>query len=61
MLHSGMDMYQLSARLGHQNIAITVDVYSHLLPDAHWIGANHAAKALEELPPIPELDEGISA
>ena len=55
MLHSGMDMYQLSARLGHQNIAITVDVYSHLLPDAHWIGANHAAKALEELPPIPEL------
>jgi integrase len=58
MLHSGMDMYQLSARLGHQNIAITVDVYSHLLPDAHWIGANHAAKALDGL---PGLDEGISA
>ena len=50
LLAAGMDMYQLSARLGHQNISITVDVYSHLLPDAHFVGAQHAAKALGEIP-----------
>lgn len=46
MLHAGMSIYELSARLGHGNIAITVDTYSHLLPDAHFKGAELAHKAL---------------
>lgn len=46
MLHSGMSMYALSSRLGHGNIAITVDTYSHMLPDAHFQGARIAHKAL---------------
>jgi integrase len=60
LLHAGMDMYQLSVRMGHNSIGITLDLYAHLMPDAHFKGAQHAAKALE-LPDIPELDEGISA
>ena len=54
MLHAGMSMYELSARLGHNSIQMTVDLYSHLVPDAHFRGAEHAAKALGE---VPELDE----
>jgi integrase len=46
MLHAGMSIYELSARLGHGNIAITVDTYSSLLPDAHFKGAAIATKAL---------------
>jgi integrase len=46
MLHAGMDMYQLSARMGHNNISVTVDLYAHLLPDAHFKGAEVAQRAL---------------
>jgi integrase len=46
MLHAGMSMYELSARMGHTSIQITVDLYSHLMPDAHFRGAAVAAKAL---------------
>jgi integrase len=46
MLHAGLSMYELSARLGHNNIGVTVDIYSHLLPEAHFNGAQVAAKAL---------------
>ncbi|MFJ4288151.1 tyrosine-type recombinase/integrase [Paenarthrobacter nicotinovorans] len=53
MLQAGMSMYELSARLGHNSIQMTVDLYSHLLPDAHFRGAEHAAKALGELPVDP--------
>uniref|UniRef100_UPI003F4999FF tyrosine-type recombinase/integrase n=1 Tax=Arthrobacter silvisoli TaxID=2291022 RepID=UPI003F4999FF len=49
MLAAGMSMYELSVRLGHNSIQMTVDLYSHLLPDAHFRGAEHAAKALSEL------------
>lgn len=49
MLHSGMSLYELSARMGHTSIQITADLYSHLLPDAHFRGAQHAAKALGDL------------
>lgn len=52
MLAAGMSMYELSARLGHNSIQMTVDLYAHLLPDAHFRGAEHAAKALGELPEI---------
>jgi len=54
MLHAGLSMYELSARMGHGNIAVTVDLYSHLLPEAHFNGAQVAAKALgEQAPPDP--------
>jgi hypothetical protein len=52
-----MSIYELSARLGHGNIAITVDTYSSLLPDAHFKGAAIAAKALA----APISDEGLDA
>jgi integrase len=55
MLHAGMSLYELSTRMGHQNISVTADLYSHLLPDAHFRGAEHAEKALGELPEVPEL------
>lgn len=47
MLQAGMPMYELSARLGHNSIQMTVDLYAHLLPDAHFRGAEYATKALE--------------
>jgi len=47
MLQAGMSMYELSARLGHNSIQMTVDLYAHLLPDAHFRGAEYATKALE--------------
>jgi integrase len=50
LLAAGMDMYQVSARLGHNNISVTIDIYSHLMPDAHFLGAQHAARALGEVP-----------
>jgi integrase len=48
MLHAGMSMYELSSRLGHNSIQMTIDLYSHLMPDAHFRGAEHAARALGE-------------
>ncbi|MFI2562994.1 tyrosine-type recombinase/integrase [Paenarthrobacter sp. NPDC018779] len=53
MLAAGMSMYELSTRLGHNSIQMTVDLYAHLMPDAHFRGAEHAAKALGELPVDP--------
>lgn len=35
MLAAGMPLHELSARLGHTSITTTVDVYGHLVPDAH--------------------------
>lgn len=49
MLQGGMPIYDLSRRLGHTSIQMTIDLYSHLLPDAHFTGAAVAAKALEGL------------
>lgn len=50
MLHAGMQMYELSARMGHSSIQVTVDLYSHLLPDAHFRGAQAAHRALGGVP-----------
>lgn len=47
MIAAGMEIFALSRRLGHQSITVTADRYSHLLPDAHFLGANIAQKALE--------------
>lgn len=55
MLGAGMDMYDLSRRLGHENISVSVDLYSHLLPDAQWTAANIAAKALAPKP-VPQIE-----
>lgn len=52
MLQAGLSMYELSARLGHNSIQMTVDLYAHLLPEAHFRGAEHAAKALGEMPEL---------
>ena len=43
MLAAGMPLHELSARLGHASITTTVDVYGHLVPDAHARGAALAA------------------
>jgi len=51
MLHAGMSLYELSTRMGHNSIQITADLYASLVPDAHFRGAEHAAKALGEVPP----------
>lgn len=47
LLASGMDLFQLSRRLGHNSISITSDIYSDLLPDAHFRGAEIAALAFD--------------
>jgi integrase len=47
MIAAGMEIFALSRRLGHESITTTMDRYSHLMPDAHFIGANIAQKALE--------------
>lgn len=49
MLHGGMPIYDLSRRMGHISIQMTIGLYSHLLPDAHFTGAEVAARALEGL------------
>ncbi|MGR6901615.1 tyrosine-type recombinase/integrase [Glutamicibacter sp. BSL13] len=45
MLAAGMDMYELSRRMGHESVKTTVDRYSHLLEDAHARGASIADSA----------------
>lgn len=47
MLNNGMDMYALSRRLGHASIQMSIDLYSDLMPDAHFEGAQVATRALE--------------
>lgn len=48
MLGAGMDLFNLSRRLGHNSISITSDIYSDLLPDAHFKGAEIAARAFQQ-------------
>jgi integrase len=57
MLSGGMDMYELSRRMGHEDIQITVNRYSHLLPDAHFRTAQAAQRALEGDPLATEAKE----
>lgn len=46
MIAAGMEIFALSRRLGHESITTTMDRYSHLMPDAHFVGSNVAQKAL---------------
>ena len=61
MLAQGMDIYKLSRRMGHESIQMTVDLYSHLLPDAHWEGAEAAQRALEAVEATALADFAIEA
>lgn len=45
MLANGIDMYELSRRLGHESVKTTVDRYSHLVEGAHARGASIADSA----------------
>lgn len=58
MLEAGMPIYDLSRRLGHTSIQMTIDLYSHLLPDAHFRGAEVAERALEALT-ADDGDDGL--
>lgn len=61
MLHNGMSLYELSVRMGHNSIQITADLYAHLLPEAHFTGAQVAHKALGGSPVvIPEVEVVVS-
>lgn len=53
LLASGVPIHVVSARLGHGSIAITVDTYGHLVPDAIKAAANAASLAFR---PTPALD-----
>jgi hypothetical protein len=44
-----MPLYEVSARLGHNSIQITADLYAGFMPDAHFTAAEHAARALGEV------------
>jgi integrase len=57
MLHAGMNLYELSQRMGHSSIQQTADLYAHLLPEAHFRGAEHAARALGEVPELAEIED----
>ena len=51
MLGTGkMDIYDLSRRMGHEDITMTINRYSHLLPDAQFRTAQAATRALDWLP-----------
>ena len=48
MIGAGMEIFQLSRRLGHESVTTTMDRYSHLLPDAQFKAIDIAQKALED-------------
>lgn len=47
LIGAGMEIFQLSRRLGHESVTTTMDRYSHLLPDAAFSAIQMAEKALE--------------
>lgn len=47
LIAAGMEIFQLSRRLGHESVTTTMDRYSHLLPDAAFSAIQIAEKALE--------------
>ena len=57
MVQIGFNMFDLSYRLGHTSYTMTADKYSHLMPDAHFVAADAATKALAGITiPLPEIE-----
>ena len=46
-ISSGANPRIVSARLGHSTVALTLDIYSHVLPQADAEAANQIAAVLE--------------
>lgn len=54
LIARGAPLPYVQARLGHEKITTTVDVYGHLLPDAHREMANIMSDVMSGvLPPLP--------
>ncbi|MFP6652986.1 MAG: tyrosine-type recombinase/integrase, partial [Dehalococcoidia bacterium] len=49
LLQKGMHAKIVSERLGHSNISVTMDIYSHVLPDMQ----EAAAQAIDEVLSMP--------
>ena len=47
LISSGADVVRVSRMLGHASPAVTLQVYSHVLPDEHRSGSDMIAKALK--------------
>lgn len=63
LLSAGVHAKVVSERLGHSNIAITLDVYSHVLPHVQEDAANKIDAQLRSFdnnrsPTIPIADQG---
>ncbi|WP_460708379.1 tyrosine-type recombinase/integrase [Myceligenerans halotolerans] len=54
LIEAGVPLPVIQRRLGHENIATTVDTYGHLTPDAHWGAAEAADAALSEA--LPQIE-----
>lgn len=48
LLARGVPIHVVSARLGHESVKTTWDVYSHLLPDAQFAAADAASMAFAQ-------------
>jgi integrase len=46
LLREGVPVKQISERLGHASTRITLDLYAHLLPDAHDMAADAMSRIL---------------
>jgi integrase len=46
MLRAGVPVKQISERLGHANVRITLDTYAHLMADAHDLAAEAMSRIL---------------
>lgn len=52
MISTGMNLYDLKQRMGHESIKTTADTYGHLMPEAQVQAARAAALAFPDLPQI---------
>ena len=59
MLAGGMNIYELSRRLGHNSITTTIDRYADLLPDAQFRGADIAETTLGKMPAVGEIEDNV--
>jgi integrase len=67
MLAQGTDLYVVSEVLGHSSVAITKDVYGHLVEGQKRAAATRMSDALltpngshngSQTPPTPDVDAG---